>query len=93
MVNSRKVLPPTYLLAASLVMPAEHFIAPVRTPVPAPWNLLGILFLLAGVTLNLPADSALKVAQTTVKAYQESDTLVTSGVHPSAATPRTWDTC
>jgi protein-S-isoprenylcysteine O-methyltransferase Ste14 len=87
MTNQKKVLPPTYLLLALLAMPALHLFAPVKTVMPAPWNLLGILPLLAGVALNLLADSALKVAQTTVKPFQESNALVTSGVYAISRHP------
>lgn len=87
MMNHKKALPPTYLLLALLAMPALHLLAPVKTVVPAPWNLLGILPLLAGVALNLFADSALKVAQTTVKPFQESNALVTSGVYTISRHP------
>ena len=77
----KAILPPTYLLVALLVMLVLHVLFPVRRIIPTPWNLLGILPLAFGLAVNLMADRALKVANTTVKPFEESSALVTSGVY------------
>jgi drug/metabolite transporter superfamily protein YnfA len=56
----KKVLPPTYFLAAIVLMGAFHFVLPLRQVIPFPWRLLGVVPLLLGVFLNLLADHAFK---------------------------------
>ena len=82
--KDKRVLPPTYLLVAIVLSLALHFLLPVYKLVPMPWNLLGILPLAAGIALNLSADQAFHQAQTTVKPFDESAALLTTGVF------RTW---
>jgi protein-S-isoprenylcysteine O-methyltransferase Ste14 len=57
-----------------------HFLLPVYKIIPIPWNLLGILPLACGIALNLIADRAFKQSQTTVKPFEESTALITTGV-------------
>ena len=77
--KDKKVLPPTYLLAAILLMLVLHFLLPVYKIVPIPWNLLGIVPLACGIALNLIADRAFHQTQTTVKPFEESTALITIG--------------
>lgn len=79
--KSKRVLPPTYLLVALLMMVALHFVLPVMMIIPKPWNLIGIIPLLCGIALNLSADGAFKKVGTTVKPFQESSVLVTTGAY------------
>ena len=76
----KRVLPPTYLLVALAALVAVHFLWPVTYLVFFPWNLLGIAPLAAGVAITLIADRAFKKAGTTVKPFEESASLVTTGV-------------
>ena len=82
-----KVLPPTYLLIAIVLVLAIHFAFPVRKIVPVPWNLLGIVPLACGIALNLLADRAFHQAQTTVKPFEESSALLTTGVFQITRNP------
>lgn len=77
----KKILPPTYLLVAIILILLLHFTFPVATFVLNPLNLIGLLPLLIGVALNLLADRDFKRFQTTVKPYEESATLLTEGVY------------
>ena len=77
----KPVLPPTYLWAAMIVMAALHFVFPVARLIPFPWQLAGVLPLLLGAALNISADKAFRDARTTVKPFQESAALVTTGVY------------
>ena len=77
--NKRKQLPPTFLFLSLLIMVGCHFICPVDEIIPFPWNLTGLLLLLAGIILNLIADNAFKKFNTTVKPFEESSFLVTNG--------------
>jgi protein-S-isoprenylcysteine O-methyltransferase Ste14 len=57
-----------------------HFLIPVAHFAPYPWNLLGILLLVIGASLDLMADAAFKREQTTVKPFEKSTALVVTGV-------------
>lgn len=78
--NEKKMLPPTYLFLFIAIMGALHFFLPIAEIVPYPWLLFGWLFLFLGIILNLLADRAFKYYQTTVKPFEESTTLITTGV-------------
>jgi protein-S-isoprenylcysteine O-methyltransferase Ste14 len=77
----KKVLPPTYLLVAIILVLLLHFTFPVATFVQNPLNLIGLFPLLIGVALNIIADRDFKRYQTTVRPYEESATLLTEGVY------------
>ena len=77
----RKALPPTYLLLTMAVMLVLHFSFPLKRLASYPSNLLGCIPLLAGAALNLMADKALKIYKTTVKPFQVSTALVTTGAY------------
>ena len=76
-----QILPPTYLLIALLIMLASHFLIPVTTLFPLPWDLLGLLPLILGVVINILADRQFHQKHTTVKPFQVSSALITDGVY------------
>ena len=76
----KRVLPPTYLFISILTMVLLHFLTPVSELIAYPLTLFGIVPLVAGIALNLMADSAFKKEQTTVKPFEKSTTLITTGV-------------
>lgn len=76
----KKLLPPTYLLIAIVVMAAFHFVLPMTQIIPGLWRLIGLLPLASGIGLNFTADKALHQANTTVKPFEASTTLITNGV-------------
>lgn len=78
--NIKNILPPTYLLIAIVSMVALHFLAPLASLIPFPWNMLGLIPFALGVGINMLADNAFKRANTTVKPYETSTTLITDGV-------------
>ncbi|MBN1316880.1 MAG: isoprenylcysteine carboxylmethyltransferase family protein [Anaerolineales bacterium] len=78
--NPKKIMPTMYLLIAMIIMVALHFIFPLYMLIPPVWNLSGILPVVIGLAINLMADGAFKKANTTVKPFQESNALITSGV-------------
>lgn len=78
--SEKKALPPTYLVSSIIAMPVLHFLSPVLTIIHFPWNLLGIVPLGIGIIFNLVADRAFKKTGTTVKPFEESITLITTGV-------------
>ncbi|MGD0877877.1 MAG: isoprenylcysteine carboxylmethyltransferase family protein [Anaerolineales bacterium] len=78
--NKPKLLPPSYFLNALLAIPILHFLLPLLKIIPSPWNLPGIVFILAGIAIELSADRLFHQAGTTVVPYAESKAMVTSGV-------------
>jgi protein-S-isoprenylcysteine O-methyltransferase Ste14 len=78
--HRKRLLPPQLLLLGLVVMAGLHLALPIRRIIAFPWNLLGAVPLVLGVALNLIADRALKEARTTVKPFERTSTLVTTGV-------------
>jgi protein-S-isoprenylcysteine O-methyltransferase Ste14 len=78
--KTKPILPPTYMLIALLGMLVLHFTLPLAQIIPLPWDLLGLIPLVAGIALNLLANRAFHRADTTVKPFQESKVLITDGV-------------
>ena len=85
--NLKKIMPPTWLLIAIVVMLAFHFLFPVKLVIPRFWNLLGLIPIVLGVAINLSADRAFQQAKTTVKPFQESSELITNGVFRISRNP------
>jgi protein-S-isoprenylcysteine O-methyltransferase Ste14 len=85
--KSTKIMPPTWMLIAIIAMLVLHFLLPIANIIPILWNLTGLVFLVSGITLNLIADRAFQRVGTTVKPYQESSNLVTSGVFQISRNP------
>jgi protein-S-isoprenylcysteine O-methyltransferase Ste14 len=83
----KRMLPPTFLLICLIVMALLHGFLPITTLVPAPFNLLGIAFLAVGIVVNLVADGAFHLAQTTVKTFDEPDRLVVDGLFRYSRNP------
>lgn len=76
---SRKLLPPTYFVAALAAMVALHYLLPVVQIVPAPYRYLGVAPIVVGGLLNFWADRCFKRFQTTVKPFEESSHLIEAG--------------
>jgi protein-S-isoprenylcysteine O-methyltransferase Ste14 len=83
----KRPLPPSFLFIALLLMPAAHFLIPVGQVVYFPVSLLGVIPLALGVFLNFAADAQLKRLGTTVKPFEDSATLVTTGVYGGTRHP------
>ena len=83
----KRALPPTYLLGSIVAMIALHFLLPWRRVIPHPWRLLGIAGVLVGIVLALVADRAFKRHRTTVKPFEESTSLVTTGAYAISRHP------
>ncbi len=76
----KKILPPTYLFVAIVIMLTLHFLLPEAKVIAFPWNLLGVIPGTLGIVMNLIADRAFKKVGTTVKPYEESTRLIMNGV-------------
>jgi protein-S-isoprenylcysteine O-methyltransferase Ste14 len=75
----KKPLPPTYLLSALVLMTALHLLLPVRHVIGWPVGLVGAVPLACGIALNLLADRAFTRSGTTVKPFERSTALLTTG--------------
>jgi protein-S-isoprenylcysteine O-methyltransferase Ste14 len=75
------MLPPAFLLISILTMTAVHLLAPVSRFIPLPWSLLGLVALAGGILINVVAERAFRRAGTTVKPFEDSAALITSGVY------------
>ena len=78
--NKKPVLPPTYLFLSIVMMALLHFLIPFSIYAVYPWNLIGVVPLAVGIVLNLIADTTFKREQTTVKPFEKSSKLITTGV-------------
>jgi len=74
-----RILPPTIVLAAIVLMLGLHFFLPVMAVISWPWRLCGIVPLGFGVVFNLWADDLFKKANTTVKPFEKSSSLIVAG--------------
>ena len=85
--KSGKLLPTYYFLLAILLMIVLHVLIPLVNMLDFPWTIFGIIPVACGIILNLIADGAFKKAKTTVKPFQESTSLVTTGVFSLSRNP------
>jgi protein-S-isoprenylcysteine O-methyltransferase Ste14 len=85
--KAKKIMPPTWVLIAVIVMLILNFAFPVVRIVPPLWNMLGLILLVSGLAMNLIADKAFHQARTTVKPFQESSVLVTNGIFQVSRNP------
>jgi len=84
--NSR-ILPPTWLLLAMLLIALLRLLAPLAYIVSMPWNLLGLLPLGLGLAVTAVADRAFKQRRTTVHPFREPTRLVTNGAFGFSRNP------
>jgi protein-S-isoprenylcysteine O-methyltransferase Ste14 len=85
--NEGKFLPPAYLFASLASMVLLSLFIPLYSLIPYPWNATGLLPLALGVALNASTDNALKKHDTTVKPFEVSTTLITTGVFNFSRNP------
>jgi protein-S-isoprenylcysteine O-methyltransferase Ste14 len=85
--RTSNLMPTHYLLVAILLMIAFHFLLPLANLIPIPWMAIGLLPLASGIVINLIADKAFHLANTTVKPFQESTSLITDGVFRYSRNP------
>lgn len=77
--DGKRLLPPTVLFAAVMLMVAAHFLFPVARLIAVPWNLLGVVPILAGLFLNVWAWSLFQRAATTIQPFDRPSGLVQEG--------------
>jgi protein-S-isoprenylcysteine O-methyltransferase Ste14 len=85
--DTKKMLPPTYLLIAILLIAPLGFFFPIVQVIPPIWSLLGLIPIALGVIINLIADRAFQQAQTTVKPFEDSAAFLVDGVFRISRNP------
>jgi protein-S-isoprenylcysteine O-methyltransferase Ste14 len=83
----KKLMPTAWLLISLFAMLALRLLLPGPTMLPVPWNLLGLLPVALGIWINLAADKAIHLADTTVKPFEEPSALITDGVYRFSRNP------
>jgi protein-S-isoprenylcysteine O-methyltransferase Ste14 len=83
----KSIMPTVYLFISIVIIGALYFFLPVRNIIPFPFNLIGLVPLLFGVIINLLADKAFRYNKTTVKPFQPSAALITTGVFRMSRNP------
>ncbi len=83
----KNIHPPIYLYSAIGLMIVPHFLFPGVQLLTRPITFLGIIPLVVGVVINLLADRAFSLRGTTVKPFEESAVLVTTGVFRFSRNP------
>ncbi len=73
-------MPPTYFWSAVVLMVALHFVCPVKQIISGIFRYLGAVLVVAGFWFNMWADLAFKKFKTTVKPFEPSNALITSGL-------------
>jgi protein-S-isoprenylcysteine O-methyltransferase Ste14 len=86
-IQEKRVLTPTYFMSSILLVAIIHFIFPITKLLFFPWNLLGLLLLALGGLLNLLPDRDFRRFNTTVKPFEYSSKLITSGVFRLSRNP------
>lgn len=81
MMERKKALPPRYLLIFIVIILLLHFLFPITHLINYPWMLLGCIPLFLGIGLNIIADRAFKIVNTTVKPFEESAVFITDGIY------------
>lgn len=76
----RPILPPTYLLGSLVLMVLLWQFVPGPHLIVFPWNLVGLLPTLIGMTLNVVGDRQFHRAKTTMNPFGQPHELVTTGV-------------
>jgi len=84
---TKRVLPPTYLLLAILVMVGLHLLLPAPRFIAYPWNFVGVVPVGLGLAVAVIADRAFKRHRTTVNPFEEPSVLVTVGLFRISRNP------
>lgn len=83
----KKPKPPVFVIAAFAAMLAAHRWIPIRQILSFPWNLLGTLLLLSGMSLSLVALRWFRHRRTTSDPFGNPRALVTSGPYRFSRNP------
>jgi protein-S-isoprenylcysteine O-methyltransferase Ste14 len=80
-------LPPVFFLGALLLQAALHFGLPLASVLTAPWNWIGSVLVLVGVTVMVLADAQFKKAKTAISPFDRPSALVRGGAFRMSRNP------
>jgi protein-S-isoprenylcysteine O-methyltransferase Ste14 len=83
----QKIMPPTWMLLALMIMLVFHFLVPVAWIIPPFWNLAGLILIGSGSILSFAGENTFHRARTTVRPFEESTVLVTEGFYRISRNP------
>lgn len=75
----KNLLPPKYLNIFLVLAVILHFLWPIKRFIPAPFNYLGVLFIILGLALNIWSTRLLREHKTALDFDTQPSALVTSG--------------
>ena len=81
------IMPPVILLLAIALMTLLHFLWPLAQMFYFPLTLLGVVLMLLGLGTILWCGGLFRLAGTTIKPFQESSHLITSGIYGYSRNP------
>ncbi len=87
MTRERGPVPPVILLAVILVQIGLHLWLPIAEIVPEPWHWSGVMLIILGVVIIGSKAVAFRRAATTVIPFEESSSLVVSGLYRYTRNP------
>lgn len=85
--SSTRVYPPAYVLLAVGLMVCLHLLVPIRQVISAPYRYLGVIPLAAGLAVVLWAAGIFRRAETTIRPFEPSSTLVVHGPYRVSRNP------
>ena len=86
-VDKKPLLPPIYLFISIIMIGVLSILLPIKTVIPSPFNLIGLVPFLFGAIINLVASKTFKDNRTTVRPFQQSATLIATGVFRMSRNP------
>ncbi|CAN7591434.1 methyltransferase family protein [Rhizobium sp. LjRoot254] len=75
----KKLLPPVLFLLAIIVLIAARYLWPQSNLIPPPWHWLGLLLIVAGLVVGIPAANRFHRIGTNIRTFNEPGQLVTEG--------------
>ncbi len=85
--GNKRLMPPAYFYAAAGAMAALHLLVPAWVWLAGAGRLLGLIPLIAGTALAVIGSQMFQRAGTTIRPYQRSEVLVTSGAFAVSRNP------
>jgi len=81
------VIPPVYLLISLLLMLVLHYRLPLLRLIPAPYTYTGVSLIIVGLSLAVLGAGMFRRADTPVRPFQKSTTLVVQGLFRYSRNP------
>ena len=87
MTKTKGPIPPIILLVTILCEVGLHYWLPITRVINASWNWVGITIIVVGVLIVVGPVTAFARAETTIKPFEDSSSLVVSGIYRYTRNP------